>query len=139
MTEQDALNADFYNMLYNQLCINGASTDKNKQQQVTDPEYLAHALKNGQLFVSTLNNDGYFYQGHYTASGHVVEVTDDDAIAQAEAEYNVKKSQLNYKEESLELKMKNIDTELSALTTEFDTVKNLISKNVEKVFTMFST
>ena len=139
MTEQDALNADFYNMLYNQLCMNGASTDKNKQQQVTDPEYLAHALKNGQLFVSTLNNDGYFYQGHYTASGHVVEVTDDDAIAQAEAEYNVKKSQLNYKEESLELKMKNIDTELSALTTEFDTVKNLISKNVEKVFTMFST
>lgn len=139
MTEQDALNADFYNMLYNQLCMNGASTDKMKQQQVTDPEYLAHALKNGQLFVSTLNNDGYFYQGHYTASGHVVEVTDDDAIAQAEAEYNVKKSQLNYKEESLELKMKNIDTELSALTTEFDTVKNLISKNVEKVFTMFST
>lgn len=139
MTEQDALNADFYNMLYNQLCMNGASTDKNKQQQVTDPEYLTHALKNGQLFVSTLNNDGYFYQGHYTASGHVVEVTDDDAIAQAEAEYNVKKSQLNYKEESLELKMKNIDTELSALTTEFDTVKNLISKNVEKVFTMFST
>ena len=68
-----------------------------------------------------------------------MEVTDDDAIAQAEAEYNVKKSQLNYKEESLELKMKNIDTELSALTTEFDTVKNLISKNVEKVFTMFST
>ena len=37
------------------------------------------------------------------------------------------------------LKMKNIDTELSALTTEYDTVKNLISKNVEKVFTMFST
>ena len=81
----------------------------------------------------------YFYQGHYTASGHIAEVTDDDAIAQAEAEYNVKKSKLNYKEESLELKMKNIDTELSALTTEYDTVKNLISKNVEKVFTMFSS
>ena len=35
--------------------------------------------------------------------------------------------------------MKNIDTELSALTTEYDSVKNLISKNVEKVFTMFSS
>lgn len=139
MTSQDLLNADFYNMLYNQLCMNGATTDKMKQQMVTDPEYLNHALKNGQLFISTLNNDGYFYQGHYTASGHVVEVTDDDAVAQAEAEYNVKKSQLNYKEETLEVKLKNIDTELSALTTEYDTVKNLISKNVEKVFTMFST
>ena len=139
MSEQDALNADFYNMLYNQLCTNGASTDLTKQQQVTDSEYLSNALKNGQLFISSLNNDGYFYQGHYTLNGHVAEVTDDDAIAQAEAEYNVKKSQLSYKEESLDLQLKNIDTELSALTTEYDTVKNLISKNVEKVFTMFST
>lgn len=139
MTEQDALNADFYNMLYNQLCMNGASTDKMKRQQVTDPDYLNNALKNGQLFISSLNNDGYFYQGHYTLNGHVAEVTDEDAVAQAEAIYNVKKSKLNTKEQSLELKMKNIDTELSALTTEYDTVKNLISKNVEKVFTMFST
>lgn len=139
MTEQDALNADFYNMLYNQLCMNGACTDKMKRQQVTDPDYLNNALKNGQLFISSLNNDGYFYQGHYTLNGHVAEVTDEDAVARAEAEYNVKKSQLNTKEESLELKLKNIDTELSALTTEYDTVKNLISKNVEKVFTMFST
>ena len=139
MSEQDALNADFYNMLYNQLCTNGASTDATKQQQVTDSDYLNHALKNGQLFISSLNNDGYFYQGHYTLNGHVAEVTDEDAIAQAEAEYNVKKSQLSYKEESLDLELKNIDTELSALTTEYDTVKNLISKNVEKVFTLFSS
>lgn len=139
MSEQDALSADFYNMLYNQLCMNGATTDKIKQQQVTDPDYLNHALKNGQLFISSLNNDGYFYQGHYTLNGHVAEVTDEDAIAQAEAQYNVKKSQLSYKEESLNIDLKNIDTELSALTTEYDTVKNLISKNVEKVFTMFSS
>lgn len=138
-TEQSSLNADFYNMLYNQICMNGACSDKNIMQKINDQEYLTHALKNGQLFVSTLNTDGYFYQGHYTASGHIAEVTDDDAIAQAEAEYNVKKTKLNYKEETLELKMKNIDTELSSLTTEYDTVKNLISKNVEKVFTMFSS
>lgn len=51
----------------------------------------------------------------------------------------LRKSQLSYKEESLDLELKNIDTELSALTTEYDTVKNLISKNVEKVFTLFSS
>ena len=139
ITTQDTLNADFYNMLYNQLCMNGACTDENIREKVTDQNYLSNALKNGQLFISTLNTDGYFYQGHYTASAHIAEVTDNDAIAQAEAEYNVKKSKLSYKEQTLELKMKNIDTELSALTTEYDTVKNLISKNVEKVFTMFSS
>lgn len=137
--EKDVLMADFYNQLYNNLCVNGASTDANKQQQVTDKSYLSNALKNGQLFISSLNNDGYFYQGAYTLNGHVAEVADDDAIAQAEAEYNVTKNKLNYKEQTLELDMKNIDTELSSLTTEYDTVKNLISKNVEKIFTMFST
>lgn len=137
--EKDVLMADFYNQLYNNLCVNGASTDTNKQQQVTDKSYLSNALKNGQLFISSLNNDGYFYQGAYTLNGHVAEVADDDAIAQAEAEYNVTKNKLNYKEQTLELDMKNIDTELSSLTTEYDTVKNLISKNVEKIFTMFST
>ena len=120
--------------------MNGATTDTNKMERVNDPEYLTHALKNGQLFVAALNEDGYFYQTNYnTFNSYVSEVTDDDAIARAEAEYNVVKSKLNSKEESLEIKMKNIDTELSALTTEYDTVKNLISKNVEKVFTMFST
>lgn len=133
------LNADFYNQLYNQLCSVGACTDKTKRAQITDSEYLNNALKNGQLFVSCLSTDGYFYQGHYTATEHIAEIEDDDAIAAAEAEYNVKKSKLNYKEQNLELKMKNIDTELSALSTEYDTVKNLISKNVEKVFTMFSS
>ncbi len=140
MNSQDMLNADFYNQIYNQICMNGATTDTNKMERVNDPEYLTHALKNGQLFVAALNEDGYFYQTNYnTFNSYVSEVTDDDAIARAEAEYNVVKSKLNSKEESLEIKMKNIDTELSALTTEYDTVKNLISKNVEKVFTMFST
>ena len=137
-TEQTMLKADFYNMLYNQICMNGACSDATIRQLVEDKEYLSHALKNGQLFISSLNNDGYFYQGPYTLNGHVAEVPDENAIAQAELEYNVTKSKLNYKEETLELQMKNLDMEISALTTEFDTVKNLISKGVEKVFTMFS-
>lgn len=139
MTNQDDLVTDFYNMLYNQLCTNGACTDQTKTElATTDSNYLAHALKNGQLFISSLNNDGYFYQGPYTLNGHVGEVPDEAAIAQAELEYNVTKSKLNYKEQTLELDMKNLDMEISALTTEYDTVKNLISKGVEKVFTMFS-
>ena len=139
VAEQDMLNADFYNMLYNNICMYGACTDEVMQEQVMDEEYLSYALKNGQMFISSLHDDGYFYQGHYTQNGHVGEVPDEDAIARAELEYNVTKSKLNYKEETLELKMKNLDMEISALTTEFDTVKSLISKNIEKVFTMFSS
>ncbi len=139
VSETDMLNADFYNQMYNVICMYGACTDTMKQEMVTDKAYLNNALKNGQLFISSLNTDGYFYPGHYTLNGHVGEIPDEDAIARAELEYEITKSKLNTKEESLELKMKNLDMEISSLTTEYDTVKNMISKGVEKVFTMFSS
>ena len=136
VTEKDLLVADFYSNMFNNICTNGWTTSAG---DVDDKEYLSHAIKNGQLFISSMSTDYHYYQDPYTLNGHVIEVTDEDGIAQAEATYNKEKSVLNYKEEKLELDMKNIDTELSSLTTEYDSVKNLISKNVEKVFTMFST
>lgn len=136
VTEKDLLVADFYSNMFNNICTNGWTTSSGN---VDDKEYLSHAIKNGQLFISSMSTDYHYYQDPYTLNGHVMEITDEDGIAQAEAEYNKQKSVLNYKEERLEVDMKNIDTELSALTTEYDSVKNLISKNVEKVFTMFSS
>ena len=138
ITDQIDLNADFYNMMYNVISTTGACTDEQLRNMVKDDDQLQEAVKNGRLFVSYLNTDGYFYQGAYSLTGKIAEVTDEDAIARAEREYEVTKSRLNTKEETLELKMKNLDMEISALTTEFDTVKNMISKSVEKVFTMFS-
>ena len=96
-------------------------------------------MKNAQFFISSLSNDNYYYQDRYTDCGYVMEVTDEDAITQAELEYTNKKSKLNYKEQQLEVDMKRLDLEISSLTTEYDTVKNLISKNVEKTFTMFNS
>lgn len=139
MLDEIDLNADFYNMLYNVIAINGACTDEMLMNTVTDKSMLHEAIKNGSLFISTLNTDGYFYQSAYSMTDKIAEVPDEDAIARAEREYEVTKSRLNTKEETLELKMKNLDMEISALTTEFDTVKNLISKSVEKVFTMFGS
>lgn len=136
VTEKDLLVADFYSSMYNNLCKSGWTTSSG---DIDDKDYLAHALKNGQLFVSSMHDDYTYYQDPYTLNGHVIEVTDEEGIAQAELEYEKEKSTLNYKEEQLELEMQNIDTELSALTSEYDTVKNLISKNIEKVFTMFNS
>ena len=127
------MQADFYMQLYNNICANGWTRNDN----IEDDNYLGNALKNGTYFITSLNGDGYFYQGRYNEADCIVEVKDEDAIAQAEAEFTSKKAQLTYKEDKLDLDMKNLDTEISSLTTEYDSVKNLISKNVEKVFTMF--
>ncbi|MBP3923936.1 hypothetical protein J6E39_01675 [bacterium] len=136
-SETDMLIADFYNIMYNNICSNGWTTIEGAD--INDQDYLRHALKNGQLFISSLNSDGYYYQGAYTDNGYIEEVTDNDAIAVAEAEYTKLKTQLDYKEERIDLQMKNLDLEISALSTEYDTVKSLISKGVEKTFTMFGS
>ncbi|MBD5401733.1 hypothetical protein HDR58_02870 [bacterium] len=127
--------ADFYDQIYNNICEHGWREDAT----VEDYEYLANAIKNGRYSMSSLNNDGYYYQTRYNETGYLVEVTDDDAIARAEAEYTQKKAELTYKEDSIDMKSKKLDAEISSLSTEYDTVKNLISKNIEKTFTIFSS
>ena len=87
----------------------------------------------------SLARDGHFYQSRYNdAVNTLIKVVDDeDAIAVAEAEYNYMKIKLTAKEDKLDLDMKNIDMEISALTTEYDSVKNLIARSIEKTFKQF--
>lgn len=126
--------AGFYDTLFNQICTKGWTENEN----VDDPAYLQEMLQNGSMYISTMSDDGFYYQGNYATNTYIKEVTDEEAIAQAEAKYNREKEKLNYKENILDMKMKNLDTEISALTTEYDTVKSVIQKNIEKSFKRYS-
>lgn len=122
--------AAFYDTLFNQICSKGWT----ENDKVNDNEYLQESLKNGNMYISTLADDGYYYHGNYATNRYIKEITDEEAVAQAEAKYNREKEKLSYKENILDMKMKNLDTEISSLTTEYDTVKSVISKNIEKGF-----
>ena len=124
----DNLTATYYDMLFNQICVNGW-TQNNK---VSDSEYMQEMLKSGTFFISSINNDNNYYQNAYSSDVYVSEITDADAVAQAEAKYNAEKAKIESKENIIDMKMKNLDTEVSALTTEYDTTKNLINKTIEK-------
>ena len=124
----------FYDTLLNQIATSGWA----ENNQVTDPAYLQQMLQNGMMYITKIKDDGYYYQGNYATDSYVKEVTYETAIAQAEAKYNTLKTKLNSKENTLDLKMKNLDTEISSLTTEYDTIKNTISKNIERSFKRYS-
>ena len=129
--DETQLLLDYYSQMFNQICANGWT----ENNLVGEEENLKNMLKNGTLFNSTLSEmDGNFYQGPYTSNNFIAEVADEDAIARAEAEYKTKQLQLSAKEEELDIDLQQVDAELSALTTEYDTVKSLISKAVEKGF-----
>lgn len=131
----DEIIADFYNQLYNNICEHGWRQD----EMVLDHEYLESAVKDGRYQLMALNNDGYYYQMRYNDVGYLVEEQDKDAIARAEAAFTTKKAQITYKEDQLDVKTKKLDAEITALNTEINSVQNIISKAIEKTFTMFST
>ena len=134
VSSDDLAQSTFYDALFNQICQNGWT----ENAKITDNDYLQQMLQNGMLFISKMKDDGYYYQGNYATDSYIKEISDETAIAQAEAKYTTEKAKLNAKEETLDLKMKNLDTEISSLTTEYDTVKNTISKNIEKSFKRYN-
>lgn len=134
-TTMDMYVAEFYSALFNNICQNGWV----ENEQIDDKEYLSNSLLNAQYFITSMSSDNYYYQDRYTENGYVAEVTDDDAITQAELAYTLKKNKLNSKEEELDIDMQKLDLEISALSTEYETVKQMINNNVEKTFTMFNS
>ena len=126
--------ADFYNELYNNICAHGWRHD----EMVNDSEYLESAIKDGRYQLMALNNDGYFYQMRYNDLPYLVEEQDEDAITRAEAAFTTKKAQITFKEDEIDIKTKKLDAEISELNTEINSVQNIITKSIEKTFSMFS-
>ena len=134
ISSDDLGQATFYDTLFNQICAHGWT----ENERIVENDYLREMLQNGMQFISKVKDDGYYYQGNYATDAYIKEVPDESAIAQAEARYTTEKAKLNAKEETIDMKMKNLDTEISSLTTEYDTMKNTISKNIEKSFKRFN-
>ena len=128
--EDSPVLASYYDTMFNMICLNGWT----ENAQIDDSEYLGEMLKSGMAFISSISDDGYYYQGNYSTDKYILEVTDDEAISKAEAKYNTEKTKIENKEDTIDLKMKNLDTEISSLTTEYDTTKSIISKSIEKSF-----
>ncbi len=128
--EDTALYANFYDTMFNMICLNGWT----ENAQIDDKEYMSEMLKSGMVYISSISDDGRYYQGNYAVDRCILEVADEEAIAKAEAKYNTEKAKIENKEQTIDLKMKNLDTEISSLTTEYDTTKGIISKAIEKGF-----
>ncbi len=129
-TGDECLEASFYDTLFNRICLDGWV----ENPQIEDQNYMQEMLKSGKVYISSISDDGYYYQGNYSTDKYISEVTDDEAVARAEAKYNTEKTKIQNKEDTIDLKMKNLDTEISSLTTEYDTTKSIISKSIEKSF-----
>ena len=104
----------------------------------SSPEWIEYAMESGIVTMEQVDAS-YQWQGlDYKSCARITEETDDAAVTQAEAEYNRAMNDIEAKDSLYDLELKNIDTEHSSLQTEYDSIKGVISKNVESSFKTFN-
>lgn len=131
LTNQDK--ADYYLNLYNAIANNGWT----RNSSIDNKDYLQNQLMNGNIVINQVKNGTLSALSTSDPDSPLNTESDEDAIKKAEADYDAKKDLLSSKEAQLDVTMNNLDTERSALTTEMDSVKKIIDKNIESSFKIF--
>lgn len=108
----------------------------------SDADWLQFAITNGIVTMKQAalrTNGDITWEGiEFSSTSDIREVEDSSKIAKAEAEYKKSMYEIQAQDKEYDMKIKKLDTEHSALKQEADSIKNVMSKNVEKSFTVFS-
>lgn len=112
---------------------------KPEDSPLLDAQALVAGLKDGSLRIEyySATSKG-FVSTTLDEDSSIQEVKDDRTIALAETKYQQDMTALENKDKRFDLQLKQLDTEHNALQTEYDSVQNVIKKNIEKTFSMFS-
>ncbi len=138
---QDPEHGNYINYLkniFNEMFEHGYYVEGDPTSTINDNNWFEQQLKQGKLFLkyySTVERD--FVQTTLSEDDAIQEVEDERKIAQAESKYNQDIAALEKKDQRIDLELKKLDTEHQALQLEYDSVKNVVDKNVEKSFQTF--
>lgn len=109
---------------------------------VSDSNWIQFALTNGIVTMKQAalrsNGDITWAGVEFSSTSDIREVQDDTKIAKAEAEYNKVMQEIQAQDKKYDQDLHKLDTEHSAMKQEIDSIKNVISKNVERSFAAFS-
>ena len=96
-------------------------------------QWLEYAFESGLVTMEQVDMSYNWINMDYKTCSNIYEQTDNSAIvAKAEAKYNRAMNDIKQKDSLFDLQLKNIDTEHSALQTEYDVIKGVMSKNIER-------
>lgn len=129
----------YYRNIYNQMLTCGYYTEANEADTIKDSKWFEEQLKKGNLMLKYYSAvDKNFVQTSITEDDAIQEVKDDRQLGMIEAKYTQDIAAIEKKDQKIDLELKKLDSEHSALQTEYDSVKSVIDKNVEKTFNIFS-
>ena len=130
---------DYLRNIFNKMASSGYYTEENENDTLAKNDWFEQQIKEGKLLLEYFSaTEGKFVSTTISDDDAIQEVEDDREIARVEAKYNQDIAALEKKDSLIDLELKKLDTEHNALQTEYESVKNIIDKNVEKSFSMFS-
>ncbi len=128
------------------ITIDGVTYKYAENENLSNKMAFQDSLQNGSLYLkkydpeSQSENDAqtpFFTQAISGSTNFDSELyTEDDAKAQAEYEQASRKIQ--NQDKILDLELKNIETQHKAIETEYDSVKQVIQKNIETSYKIFA-
>lgn len=148
--DQDRFN--YYVSIFNQIqvagdCVSIADYNGPDGDAANNSDWLKNMIECGKITIDIVKTDKktgeVSFNGTSPSSDSFVSYTttttmDKTALAKAEAEYEHKTKQINQKDKKFDNDLSKLDTERTALTTEYESVKKVISDNIERTFGIFS-
>ncbi len=149
-------NYDYWKAVYHQIA--GYVDDDGKiytgrgfcpisRENALDRGWLEETLNSGdaQLFKLTKSNSLFqgdkiniFAETSLATDTELAEVQNDELIRLAEVKYEKAIQDIDEKETKLDLRLSRIDAQHSALKTEYDAVKQIVSKSIDRSFKTFN-
>ena len=149
--EEDLPNFTYYANIYAGIqqhggCISINDFDGPDGDASNNSEWLTAMVQSGQFTLEQFRTDR---NGNISMVGTSVSTDtrlnystnaqiDKVALARAEAEYEHALKQIDRKDKKFDLALNKLETERTALTKQYDSIKKVISDNVERTFGIFS-
>ena len=143
---------NYYVNLFNQIkacggCVSISDYDGPSGDAANSSDWLQSMVQSGLFTIELVETDPSTGNVEFNTTSPSSDISlsytttstiDSTALKKAEAEYEHKLKQIDKKDKAFDLDLSKLETERSALTTEYESVKKVVTDNIDRTFGIFS-
>ncbi len=134
----DAEAVNYYKNIFNEMRTKGYTTTQD-ETKLKESDWFVKQLKAGKLQLAYYSSVEKSFVGTTLDSDEsIAEKEDSAAMVIAEQVYQNAMDKIESQDKQFDLQLNKLESEHNALSTEYDAVKGIIKKNVEKSFNVFN-
>ena len=134
----DTVKAAYYEEIYAAITAAGGWIGVDDEQAESD-SWVSNMIKNAEVILATYDSsEETLSRTTASINTNLKEVADDSAIEEAASEYEAETAKIDAKDTNYDTLLETLETERSSISTEIDSLKTIISDNIESNFKIMS-